>query len=64
LLARAVDQALLRPRSRFAEKKGGVQLKNEHAGDKDLLDISPDALKEQGIRTRIINPRRFIEEVS
>ena len=32
-------------------------------GDRDLLDISPDALKKQGIRTRIINPRQFIEEV-
>jgi putative PIN family toxin of toxin-antitoxin system len=32
-------------------------------GDKDLLDISSDAFKQQGIRTRIINPRQFIEEV-
>ncbi len=32
-------------------------------GDKDLLDISQDALKSQAIRTRIINPRKFIEEM-
>jgi putative PIN family toxin of toxin-antitoxin system len=32
-------------------------------GDKDLLDISPYALETQGIRTRIINPRQFIEQV-
>lgn len=31
-------------------------------GDKDLLDIPKDILKKEGIQTRIINPREFLEE--
>ncbi len=32
-------------------------------GDKDLLDISRTALKQKGIKTRILTPREFLEEV-
>lgn len=32
-------------------------------GDKDLLDISHDALAKKNIRTRIVSPREFLEEV-
>jgi len=31
-------------------------------GDKDLLDIPQDMLKKEGIQTRIVNPREFLEE--
>ena len=30
-------------------------------GDKDLLSISRDALKKEGIQTRIVNPHEFLE---
>jgi uncharacterized protein len=33
-------------------------------GDKDLLDIPEDVLKQEDIPTRIVNPRRFLEEVT
>ena len=33
-------------------------------GDKDFLDISQQALRKKGIRTRIISPREFLEEVA
>ena len=32
-------------------------------GDKDLLDIPHSALTKKGIRTRIVSPREFLEEV-
>lgn len=33
-------------------------------GDRDLLDISHDRLEHEGIQTRILNPRDFIEEAT
>lgn len=33
-------------------------------GDKDLLDIPHGALTKKGIRTRIVSPREFLEEVT
>lgn len=33
-------------------------------GDKDLLDIPRGALTKKGIRTRIVSPREFLEEVT
>lgn len=32
-------------------------------GDKDLLDIPQTMLRKKGIRTRIVSPRQFLEEV-
>ena len=31
-------------------------------GDKDLLDIPTGLLEKKGIKTRIVNPHRFLEE--
>ncbi len=31
-------------------------------GDKDLLDIPTSLLEKKGIKTRIVNPHRFLEE--
>jgi len=33
-------------------------------GDKDLLDIPEGKLKKANIRTRVVNPREFLEEAS
>jgi predicted nucleic acid-binding protein len=33
-------------------------------GDKNLLDIPRGALTKKGIRTRIVSPREFLEEVT
>jgi predicted nucleic acid-binding protein len=33
-------------------------------GDKDLLSISPEALKKNGISCRIVTPQEFLENAS